>query len=174
MFCLFLYIWRKCSNRNYNFSNASPWQVTVEGFHYSICLIMSIWICLDVGRGNWGQEIPEGALRYLRERERQERVYHTGHKKTPTTRESPFIVHNTSLFILFSKSVHLVYSKSIATEALDKGLQNRDICRLVFNPSHHIQTGEGKRKEAGYIDRERQYCCDLMYYRTLTVWASQG
>lgn len=57
--------------------------------------------------------------------EREEKVDHTGHKETPTTRASPFIVHNTSLFTLHSKSVHVVYSNPlIATEALDKGLQN--------------------------------------------------
>lgn len=101
------------------------------------------------------REKPGGTLRYLRRRERKEKVDHTRHKETPTTRASPFIVHNTSLFTLHPKSVHDVYSNQlIATEALDKGLQNkkkRDFCRLVSNPFHQIQTGEGKRKEAGDI-----------------------
>lgn len=38
-----------------------------------------------------------------KERERRKRVDDTGHKETPTTRDSPFIVHNTSLFTLHSK-----------------------------------------------------------------------
>lgn len=93
-----------------------------------------------------------GAIHYLRDRE--EKVDHTGHKETPTTRASPFIVHNTSLFTLHSKSVHFVYSNQlIATEALDKGLHNkkkRVFCRLDSNPIHQIQRGEGG-KEGGRV-----------------------
>ncbi len=86
----------------------------------------------------------------------EEKVDHTGHKKTPTTRASPFIVHNTSLFTLHSKSVHVVYSDQlIATEALDKGSQNkkkRDFHRLVSNPFHLIQKGKERgRRQATFI-----------------------
>lgn len=94
-------------------------------------------------REKGGGEKPRAALHYLKE----ERGDHTGHKETPTTRASPFIVHNTSLFTLRPKSVHVVYSNQlIATEALDKGLQNKrkDVCRLVSNPFLQIQRGEGR------------------------------
>lgn len=100
-----------------------------------------------------GEERKTRRCSTLSEREKSERVDHTGHKETPTTRASPFIVHNTSLFTLRSKSVHDVYSNQlIATEALDKGFaKQKDSRRLVSDPVLQIQRGEGKRKEAGYI-----------------------
>lgn len=89
--------------------------------------------------------------------ERKERVDYTGHKETPTTRASPFIVH-TSLFTLLSKSVHFVYSNPlIATEALDKDLQNKtkEISLQVFfffaTPSTRSRQGRQRGREAGYI-----------------------
>lgn len=65
----------------------------------------------------------------LSERKRED---HTRHKQTPTTRASPFIVHNTSLFTRLSKSVHVVYSNQlIATEALDKvWRKKKNVCRF--------------------------------------------
>lgn len=123
----------------------------VDGCHWNIWKYVSqYWSRCTEGDGE-ERETSRGTTLFVQE----EKVDHTGHKKTPTTRASPFIVHNTSLFTLHSKSVHVVYSDQlIATEALDKGSQNkkkRDLRRLVSNPFHLIQKGEGKRKEAGYF-----------------------
>lgn len=80
----------------------------------SVCIGFNI----EGGRGRRGK--PRGALQYLRDREEEEEEDDTKHKETPTTRASPFIVHNTSLFAFLSQSLHLVYSNQLfATEALD-------------------------------------------------------
>lgn len=128
--------------------------MSIEGCPKNICWIMSERIDLNVEGGKQGQENLVGALHYLRQR--KERVDHTGHKKTPTTRESPFIVHNTSLFIHLSISVHFVYSKSTnCYRGTWQGFakKKKDICRLVSNPSHHIQTGEGKRQDTSIREK---------------------
>lgn len=92
---------------------------------------MSVCIGLDIERETSGERNIRGGAT-LSEREREEKVDHTGHKETPTTRASPFIVHNTSLFTLHSKSDHVVYSNQlIATEALDKGLAKQKEKRFL-------------------------------------------
>lgn len=72
---------------------------------------------------------------------------HTGHTETPTTRASPFIVHNTSLFNLHPKSGHVHSNQLIATEALDKGLQKKKKnVQVGFQPLPPDSGGEGKGK----------------------------
>lgn len=63
-----------------------------------------------------------GVLHHLWKK--QEQKHHKGHKETPTTRASPFIVH-TSLFHFLSESGHIYSNQSVATEALHKSLQNK-------------------------------------------------
>lgn len=111
---------------------------------------MSVCIGLDVQRE--ASEVRKLRRSSTLSESERERITQ-GHKETPTTRASPFIVHNTSLFTLHSKLVHFVYSNQlIATEALDKGFQNKkkiDFCRMDSNPFHQIQTG-GK-EEGGRV-----------------------
>lgn len=84
----------------------------IECCHRNKCWFVSVCIGFRCREGGeWGEETQEG-LYFILERER-EREDHTGHKETPTTRASPFIVHNTSLFTLLAKLVHFCVFKSI-------------------------------------------------------------
>lgn len=128
-------------------------RLPIQGCHRNTCGLMSFCAGLDVEReAHKERKTRRGATLPDREEKRKWITQDTRRHQPPEP--VPFIVHNTSLFTLHSKSVHVVYSNQlIATEALDKGLQNkkkRDFCRLVSNPFHQIQKGEGKRKEARY------------------------
>lgn len=89
-----------------------------------------------------GRQTQEG---FYLTRDRQKRVDHTGHKKTPTTRESPFIVHNTTLFILLSKSGHFVYSKinELLQRHLTRVHKTKRCLKVAFPPN---PDRKGKRK----------------------------
>lgn len=103
-------------------------------------------------------------------------------KKHQPPETVPFIIHNTSLFILHSISTHVFYSNQIiATEALYTVCETKTNKRRFFAGFQPLQPGSerGGEKEGGRVHplgrkAEMQCCHSLMYYRTFTVWASQG
>lgn len=130
-----------------------------DGCHRNMCEVMSD-ISLDVEREEREERERNQEGHYVL---RKERGDHTGHKETPTTRASPFIVHNTSLFTFFSKSVHFVHSyQLIATEALNKGLQNRR-----FQP-FPLDTDRGGTEEGRLGTSNRESCPQPQYNRAFT------
>lgn len=108
-----LMLWLLCWLRPLN-SLTGAGSPTGEGYHRNICGLMSV--CIDLNGGEKRRKEngckPGRVLLYQTKRGRQrgEKVDHTGHKETPTTRASPFIVHNTSLFTCHTKSDHFLYS----------------------------------------------------------------
>lgn len=131
-----------------------------EGYHRNICGLVSVSVGSDVEREASEERTPRSGGRGATLSEEEEKVDHTGHKETPTTRASPFIVHNTSLFTLHSKSVHDVYSNQlIATEALDKGLQNKKKRRFLQGwfptPSTRFRKGKESGRRKGTSIREK-------------------
>lgn len=136
---------------------------------------MSVFNGLEVERGASYERKTRSATR-----EREGEVDHTRQKETPTTRASPFIVHNTSLLTLHPK-ISSCLVKSIncyrgTWQGFAKQKETGDLYRLVSIPFHQIQTGGGGRKrEAGHIHWEgRQYYYTLMYYRALQSGLPKG
>lgn len=106
----------------------------------------------------------------VKESKKKKGVDYTGHKETPTTRASPFIVHNTSLFTLRSESVQVVYSvQIIATEALDK--KTTEIFAGWFPaPSSRFREGRERRGRR----REQQYSTGKCMMRHLQSTLLKG
>jgi len=112
----------------------------------------------------------------LQKGEKGEQVEHTGHTETPTTRASPFIVHNTSLFNLHPKSGHVHSNQLIATEALETGFKKKKkkICTGWFpTPStRQRRGGKGKRRQGTTI-RKKGSMTTAYEAQGITVGASQ-
>lgn len=97
---------------------------------------------------------PGGMLRYLREREgRMKRKWITQDKRRHQPPEPVPLLYTTLYLLSILKSVHVVYSNQlIATEALDKGLQNnkeKGFLQVGFRPLPPDPDRGGEGRERG-------------------------
>lgn len=85
----------------------------------------------------------------------EKKKHHTRHKETPTTRASPFIVHNTSLFSSISRSVHVLFISINCYRGTWQGFAKQEefFWRVVSVLFFKNQRREGKQ-EGGRVQSE--------------------
>lgn len=119
--------------------------------HKNVCR-QSVYIGLDVER-EVSEERKTRSDATLSAIERRESG---SHKETPTTRASPFIVHNTSLFTLHPKISPCLLKSIHCYRGTWQGFAKQKekwFLQVGFQPlpPDLDRRGEGKRKEAGHI-----------------------